>query len=51
MVEEEVRCVACVPDWGEDFVEDLLKIAVKKFYIPSGSSVFELDGVSAGPTK
>ena len=45
------RCVSCVPDWGQDYLYDMLACAVKKFYIPSGSRVFQLKGKACGPLK
>ena len=51
ILESAVWCIACVPDWGENYVDDLLSVTVNKFYIPSGSMVFELDGVPVGPTQ
>ena len=45
------RCVCCVPDWGQDYLHDMLTCAVKKFYIPSGSRIFEHKGRPCGPTK
>ena len=40
--------ICLLPDWGQVWAVSLLQIATK-FYIPSGTSLFQLDGVRSRP--
>ena len=45
------RCVCLVPDWGKDYEHDLLTVAIGRWYIPSGTPLFQLDGQRSQPTR
>lgn len=44
------ECVCLVPDWGQHWLERLLSLS-RKFYIPAGVGLFEIDQHKMPPTK
>lgn len=48
----EARCVCMIPDWGQEYILQLLEVAATKGYIPSGSPIFERFGAGrCAPTR
>ena len=45
------RCVCLVPNWGKEYEDQLLSVARGRWYIPSGTALFQLDGVRVCPTR
>ena len=41
VVNAQVRCLCCIPDWGSPLLDDLVPLAARRLYIPAGSSVFQ----------
>jgi hypothetical protein len=46
-----MRCVCCVPDWGQNYLAPLLYLADERFYIPSGAPFFEIEKRKLPPTR
>ena len=40
-----------IPDWGKPWVLPVLQVCSRKWYIPSSTSLFEIDGTRVPPTK
>ena len=51
VVNAQVRCLCCIPDWGSPLLDDLVPLAARRLYIPAGSSVFQYGGGKCPPTK
>lgn len=43
--------VCLVPDWGQCWLRGLVGVSKRRWYIPSGTALFQLDGVKVGPTR
>ena len=43
--------VCLIPDWGQNWISDLLQLSDRKCYLPARSCLFELDAKRVGPTR